>query len=53
MPIYDFQATADRIAEIFRAVTIDTDGNEIKPVVSGESFLPMKLDSARLTSHLP
>lgn len=31
MPIYDFQeATADRIAEIFRAATIDTDGNEIK-----------------------
>ncbi len=31
MSIYDFQnATADRIAEIFREATIDAGGNEIK-----------------------
>ena len=31
MAIYDFQrATADRIADIFRQATIDTNGNEIK-----------------------
>lgn len=31
MAIYDFQrATADRIADIFRQTTIDTNGNEIK-----------------------